>query len=156
MAKYRKLSHAIYRCEYHIIFVPKYRYRVLTGAIKELVERDIRALCEWRDVQVLELSVQADHVHLACSIPPKISVSSFMGFLKGKLAIKLFRSYPGLKKKPYWGNHFWARGYFVTTVGVDQADEAAARETTLTVTVTDLADGQSASARRTLAPACGG
>ncbi|HJQ63001.1 MAG TPA: IS200/IS605 family transposase [Burkholderiales bacterium] len=119
MSKYRKLAHAIYRCDYHVVFVPKYRYRVLTGEIAERVERDIRTLCAWRDVEVLELSVQSDHVHLACSIPPKISVSTFVGFLKGKLAIKLFRSYPGLKKKPYWGNHFWARGYFVTTFGVD-------------------------------------
>lgn len=119
MSKYRKLSHVIYRCEYHIVFVPKYRYRVLTGAIAELVERDIRALSEWRSVEVLELSVQADHVHLACSIPPKVSVSSFVGLVKGKLAIKLFRSYPAFRKKPYWGNHFWARGYFVTTFGVD-------------------------------------
>jgi putative transposase len=68
---------------------------------------------------VLELSVQPSHIHLACSIPPKIAVSTFVGFLKGKLAIKLFRSYPGLKKKPYWGNHFWARGYFVTTFAID-------------------------------------
>jgi putative transposase len=93
MSKYRKLSHVIYRCDYHIVFVPKYRFRVLSGAIAELVERDIRVLSEWREVVVLELSVQPDHVHLACSIPPKLSVSSFVGFLKGKLAIKLFRSY---------------------------------------------------------------
>ena len=119
MSKYRKLAHAIYRCDYHIVFVPKYRFRILSGDVAERVERDIRTLCEWREVQVLELSVQADHVHLACSIPPKISVSTFVGFLKGKLAIKLFKSYPALKKKPYWGNHFWARGYFVTTFGVD-------------------------------------
>ena len=119
MSKYRKLAHAIYRCEYHLVFVPKYRFRILTGDVAELMERDIRTLCAWREVQVLELSVQPDHIHLACSIPPKISVSSFVGFLKGKLAIKVFRSYPRLKKKPYWGNHFWARGYFVTTFGID-------------------------------------
>jgi putative transposase len=77
-------------------------------------------LSAWKEVLVHELSVQADHVHLVCSIPPKVSVSSYMGLLKGKLAIKLFRSYPALKKKPYCGNHFWARGYFVSTVGVDE------------------------------------
>jgi putative transposase len=120
MSKYRKLSHVVYRCDYHIVFVPKYRYRVLTGAIQELVEHDIRALCGWRDVVVHELSVQPDHVHLVCSVPPKLSISDFMGLLKGKLAIKLFKSYPKLRTKPYWGNHFWARGYFVTTVGVDE------------------------------------
>jgi putative transposase len=67
-------------------------------------------------VAVMELNVQTDHIHLIYSIPPKLSVSEFMGFLKGKLAIKLFKSYPGLRKKPYWGNHFWIRGYFVNTI----------------------------------------
>ena len=120
MTKYRKLSHVVYRCDYHIVFVPKYRFRVLTGAVAELVEHDIRVLSEWREVKVWELSVQTDHVHLVCSIPPKVSVSKFLGLLKGKLAIKLFKSYPKFRKKPYWGNHFWARGYFVSTVGVDE------------------------------------
>ena len=120
MTKYRKLSHVVYRCDYHIVFVPKYRFRVLTGAVAELVEHDIRVLSEWREVKVWELSVQPDHVHLVCSIPPKVSVSKFLGLLKGKLAIKLFKSYPKFRKKPYWGNHFWARGYFVSTVGVDE------------------------------------
>ena len=120
MTKYRKLSHVVYRCDYHIVFVPKYRFRVLTGAVADLVDHDIRVLSEWREVAVWELSVQPDHVHLVCSIPPKVSVSKFMGLLKGKLAIKLFKSYPTFRKKPYWGNHFWARGYFVSTVGVDE------------------------------------
>jgi len=66
------------------------------------------------------MSVQNDHIHLIVSIPPKVSISDMMGILKGKLAIKLFKSYPKMKKKPYWGNHFWARGYFVSTVGIDE------------------------------------
>ncbi len=70
--------------------------------------------------EVIELNVQPDYVHLVLSLPPKISVSYMMGILKGKLAIKLFKSYPALKKKPQWGNHFWARGYFVSTVGIDE------------------------------------
>ena len=69
---------------------------------------------------MLELSVQADNIHLVCFVPPKLSISAFMGFLKGKLAIKLFKSYPALKQKPYWGNHFWARGYFINTVGMNE------------------------------------
>lgn len=85
-----------------------------------MLEEDIRTLCAWKEVEVLELSIQEDHVHLVCSIPPKVSVSEFMGFLKGKLAIKLFKSYPRLKQKRYWGNHFWARGYFVNTIGLDE------------------------------------
>ena len=120
MSKYRKLSHVVYKCDYHIVWVPKYRFKILTGAIKELVESDIRMLCEWKGCEIGEMNVQPDHIHLVVSIPPKVSVSEFMGTVKGKLAIKLFKSYPGLKKKPYWGNHFWARGYFVSTVGLDE------------------------------------
>ena len=120
MSKYKKLSHVIYKCDYHIVWVPKYRYRILTGVIKDLVESDIRMLCEWKGCEIAEMNVQIDHVHLVVSIPPKVSVSQLMGTMKGKLAIKLFKSYPELKKKPYWGNHFWARGYFVNTIGLDE------------------------------------
>ena len=120
MGKYRRLAHAVYQCTYHVVWVPKYRYRILVGDVAELMEKDIRMLCEWKDVEVLELSVQPDHVHALLSIPPKLSVSSFMGFLKGKLAIKVMKSYPRLRRKPYWGNHFWARGYFVSTVGLNE------------------------------------
>jgi putative transposase len=120
MGKYRRLSHVVYQCTYHVVWVPKYRYRILTGAVAELMDRDIRLLCEWKDVEVLELNIQADHIHALFSIPPKIAISTFMGFLKGKLAIKVMKSYPRLRKKPYWGNHFWARGYFVNTVGLNE------------------------------------
>ena len=119
-SKYKKLSHVVYKCDYHIVWTPKYRFRVLFGEVKVLVENDIRMLCEWKGVEILELNVQIDHVHVVCSVPPKVSISELMGTLKGKLAIKLFKSYPKLKQKPYWGNHFWSRGYFVTTVGVDE------------------------------------
>jgi putative transposase len=119
-SKYRKLSHVVYKCDYHIVWTPKYRYRVLFGEIKSFVEKDVRMLCEWKGVEIIELNVQIDHIHVVCSIPPKVSVSALMGTLKGKLAIKLFKSYPKLKEKPYWGNHFWSRGYFVTTVGIDE------------------------------------
>ncbi|TVZ27903.1 putative transposase [Gillisia sp. Hel_I_86] len=120
MGKYKKLSHVVYKCDYHIVWVPKYRLRILKGAVKELVEQDIRMLCEWKSCEVEELNVQEDHVHLLVSVPPKVSISKLMGTLKGKIAIKLFKSYPKLKKKPYWGNHFWSRGYFVSTVGLDE------------------------------------
>jgi putative transposase len=73
-----------------------------------------------KKVEVLELNVQPDHVHAVLQIPPRLSVSEVVGTLKGKTAIKVFKSYPGLKKKPYWGNHFWARGYCVTTIGMDE------------------------------------
>ena len=120
MSKYKKLSHVVYKCDYHIVWVPKYRFRILKGGVKGLMEKDIRLLCEWKSCEVEELNVQEDHVHLMVSIAPKVSVSELMGTIKGKLAIKLFKSYPGLKKKPYWGNHFWARGYFVSTIGLNE------------------------------------
>ena len=69
---------------------------------------------------MIELNVRIDHIHLVVIIPPKVSVSTYMGTIKGKIAIKMFKSYPLLKKKPYWGNHFWARGYFVNTIGMDE------------------------------------
>ena len=120
MGKYKKLSHVIYKCDYHIVWVPKYRYRILTGEVGRQVDEDIRKLSEWLGCEVKELNVQTDHIHVIVSIPPKVSISAYMGTIKGKIAIKLFKSYPVLKKKPYWGNHFWARGYFVNTVGLDE------------------------------------
>ena len=120
MAKYRKLSHTVYMCNYHVVFVPKYRYRILEGKVKEIVEKKIRQVCEWYDVEIEEMNIQPDHIHMLISIPPKRSVSEIMGIIKGKSAIHLFKTNRGLKEKPYWGNHFWARGYFVNTVGVDE------------------------------------
>ncbi|MCP4123250.1 MAG: IS200/IS605 family transposase [Bacteroidetes bacterium] len=120
MGKYKKQSHVVYKCEYHIVWVPKYRFRILKGVIKELMESDIAILCEWKGCEAEEMNVQEDHVHLLVSVPPKVSISSLLGTLKGKLAIKHFKSYPKLKQKPYWGNHFWAPGYFVSTVGLDE------------------------------------
>ena len=120
MSKYRKLSHVVYKCDYHIVWVPKYRFRILKGELKSLIEEDIRRLCEWKRCEIEEMNVQEDHIHVVVSIPPKVSVSEFMGTMKGKLAIKLFKSYPQLKQRPYWGNHFWARGYFVSMVGIDE------------------------------------
>lgn len=77
-------------------------------------------LCQWKGCEVEELSVQPDHIHMLVSIPPKVSVSELMGLLKGKLSIKLFKSYPQLKQKLYWGNRFWSRGYFVNIIGLNE------------------------------------
>ena len=111
MAKYRKQSHTVYHCNYHIIFVPKYRYRIPEGKVKEIVEKKIRQVCEWYEVEIEEFNIQPDHIHMLISIPPKRSVSEIMGIIKGKSAIHLFKTKKQLKEKPYWGNHFWARGY---------------------------------------------
>ena len=121
MSKYRKLTHVYYKCDFHIVFTPKYRFRILEGMVKSLVEHDLQVISTWKEVIVQEMTVQKDHIHMVCSIPPKLSISEFMGVLKGKIAIKLFKTYPRLKQKPYWGNHFWSRGYFVSTVGLDES-----------------------------------
>ncbi len=120
MAKWKKLAHVVYQCSYHIVWCPKYRFRILKGGVAKFVEETIRSLCEWKSIDILELSVGGDHVHAVISIPPKLSISEVMGILKGKTAIKLFKSYPALKRKPYWGNHFWSRGYCTSTVGLDE------------------------------------
>lgn len=120
MSKYRKLTHVYYKCDYHNVSTPKYRFQILEGIVKSLVEHDLQVISTRKDVQVIEMNVQKDPIHLVRSIPPKLSVSEFMGILKGKLAIKLFKTYPNLKQKPYWGNHFWSRGYFVSTVDLDE------------------------------------
>ena len=120
MDKWKKLSHVVYQCAYHIVWCPKYRYRILRGNVARFVEHNIRALCEWKKADVMELSVQEDHVHLVVSIPPKVSISELLGILKGKTAIKLLKSYPGMREKPYWGSHFWSRGYCVSTIGLDE------------------------------------
>ena len=103
MRKYKKLSHVIYYHEYHIVWTPKYRFKILEGPLKVFVEESIRSICEWKHVEIVEMNVQKDHIHVVVSIPPKMSVSRFMGIVKGKTAIKVFKSFPVLKKKPYWG-----------------------------------------------------
>lgn len=120
MAKWKNLAHVVYQCSYHIVWTPKYRFRILEGDIAKAVEEKIRTICEWKGIEVLELSVMKDHVHMVATIPPRESISEVMGILKGKTAIALFKSSPVLKKKPYWGNHFWSRGYCVTTLGMDE------------------------------------
>lgn len=85
-----------------------------------MVEDKIRTISAWKEIEIIELNVQPDHVHLVCSIPPKLSISDYMGIVKGKTAIQMLKSFPGLKKKPYWGNHFWSRRYFVSTIGIDE------------------------------------
>ena len=120
MSRFRKLTQTIWSCQYHIVFVPKYRFRILTGEVAQEVDRCIRAFIEQQKAELVELSIQADHVHLLVFVPPKISVSNFVGVLKGRTAIRIFNRFRKLKNKPYWGNHFWSRGYCVDTVGLDE------------------------------------
>jgi putative transposase len=120
MSRFRRLAQTIWFCQYHIVWVPKYRFRVLTGQVAEEVKNCIRAFSEQQGCEVVELNVQADHVHLLTLVPPKVSISGYVGTLKGRTAIRVFNRFRKLKEKPYWGNHFWARGYCVDTVGLDE------------------------------------
>lgn len=120
MSRFKRLSHSVYECKYHIVFCPKYRYRIFQDDIAEYTRQQIYRLCRQKDmVEVLEMNIKLDHIHLVMSIPPKYSVSSLMGFLKGKLAILLFQRYERLGKR-FWGRHLWIRGYCVSTVGLDE------------------------------------
>ena len=119
MSEFQKLSHVIWRCQYHIVWVPKYRYRVLKGPVAEEVFNCIQVFAGRLGCEVVELNVQPDHVHLLVKIIPKVSISEFMGAIKGRTAIRIFKKFPYLRERPYWGNHFWAQGYCVDTVGVD-------------------------------------
>ena len=119
MSRFRKLSQTIWYCQYHIVWTPKYRFRILAGEIAQEVEGCIRAFSEQQGCEVMELNVQLDHVHLLALISPKVSVSGYVGTVKGRTAIRIFYRFHKLKEKPYWVNHFWARGYCVDTVGLD-------------------------------------
>lgn len=119
MGRFFKLSHTIWYCQYHIVWTPKYRFRILGGTVGVEADRCIRAFCEHQGCQLLELNVQPDHVHLLTYVPPKVCISNFVGTVKGRTAIRIFNKFRELKRKPYWGNHFWARGYCVDTVGLD-------------------------------------
>ncbi len=119
MSRFRKLSQTIWHCQYHIVWVPKYRFRVLKGDIADEVATCVRIFSEQLGCEIIEMNVQVDHVHLLVMVPPKVSVSGFVGTIKGRTAIRVLNKYRKLKEKPYWGNHLWARGYCVDTVGLD-------------------------------------
>ena len=119
MSRFMKASHSLWHCQYHIIWTPKYRFRVLKGDVKKEVEACIRLFLDQLNCIIVELNVVEDHIHLLVKIPPKIAVSKFVGVIKGRTAIRVFKKFPKLKNKPYWGNHFWAQGYCVDTVGLD-------------------------------------
>jgi len=119
MSRFRKLSQTLWHCQYHIVWVPKYRYRILTGKVADLVESCIRSFSQQLGSEIVELNIQPDHVHLLVMVQPKVSISGYVGTIKGRTAIRVLNQFRELKQKPYWGNHFWARGYCVDTVGLD-------------------------------------
>lgn len=119
MKDINSLSHSKWRCQYHIVFAPKYRRQAIYGQIKADIGKILRTLCEQKGVEILEANARADRIHMLVSIPPNISVAQFMGYLKGKSALMIFDRHANLKYK-YGNRHFWCRGYFVDTVGRNQ------------------------------------
>ena len=111
----KSLSHTKWKCQYHIVFIPKYRKKVLYGQLRKDVREIIMTLCKYKNVEIVSGAVCEDHVHLCVSIPPKISISMFMGYLKGKSTLMIYDRHPQLQSK--WDKAFWARGYYVATIG---------------------------------------
>ena len=109
------LAHCKWECQYHIVFIPKFRRKKLYGMVKDDVRDIIKTLCSYKKVEIIAGAVCADHVHLCVSIPPKLSISDFVGYLKGKSTLMIFDKHPELGSK--WDRSFWARGYYVATVG---------------------------------------
>ena len=110
------LAHTTWNCKYHIVFASKYRRKVFFGQKRLEIGAILRSLCEWKEVEIIEAEVCPDHVHMLVSIPPKLSVSGFMGYLKGKSSILIYQKYANMKFK-YRNREFWCRGYYVDTVG---------------------------------------
>ena len=119
MDEYESLSHSKWDCKYHVVFIPKCRRKTIYAQLRPHLAEVFRKLAEQKESRILEGHLLADHVHMMISIPPKYAVSQVVGFIKGKSAIHLARVY-GEKKRNFVGQHFWARGYFVSTVGRDQ------------------------------------
>ena len=115
-AEYRKASHTLYNIQLHIVWITKYRYKVLGGKIAERVRVLVRRICMENKTEILSGVVSSDHVHILISIDPSISISKLVRYIKGKTSRKIQMEFPELKKK-YWGQHLWARGYFCVSVG---------------------------------------
>ena len=115
----RSTAHSKYRCEYHIVFAPKYRRQIIYGQIKKDIGEILRKLCEQKDVEIIEAEACPDHIHMLVSIPPNLSIAQFMGYLKGKSSLMIFDRHANLKYK-YGQRSFWCRGYFVDTVGKNE------------------------------------
>ena len=110
------LAHTSWNCKYHIVFAPKYRRRVFYGQKRREIGAILRQLCEWKGVRIIEAEVCVDHIHMLLEIPPKLSVASFVGFLKGKSSLLIYQKYANMKYR-YRNREFWCRGYYVDTVG---------------------------------------
>ena len=113
------LSHTRWNCKYHLVFIPKFRRKEIYGKLREDIGIILRRLCEMKEVEIIEAHACKDHIHMLVKIPPKVSVSSFVGYLKGKSSLMIFDRHANLKYK-YGNRTFWAKGYYVSTVGLNQ------------------------------------
>ena len=120
MTDYKSLSHARWECKYHVVFIPKYRKKAIYGQLRRELGEVMRRLAERRESRIEEGHLMPDHVHMMISIPPKYAVAQVIGYVKGKSAIHIARNF-GERRQNFVGQHFWARGYFVSTVGRDEA-----------------------------------
>jgi putative transposase len=116
---YRRLAHTKWDCKYHLVWIPKYRKKRLFGRLRRALGPVLRELAGYKESEVLEGHLRPDHVHMLIAIPPKYAVSQVVGYIKGKSAIWIARNYAG-RRRNYRGQHFWARGYFVSTVGIEE------------------------------------
>ena len=116
----QSLSHSKWLCKYRIVFTPKYRRKVIYYQLRADIQKIIKDLCKWKGIEIIEGHMMPDHIHLLLSIPPKYSVSQIMGYLKGKSAMMIFERHANLKYK-FGNRHFWAEGYYVSTVGLNTA-----------------------------------
>ncbi len=119
MREWQSPSHVRWYCRYHVLFVPKYRKRTIFGTLRRGIGKILRELCIEREIELVEGHAMADHVHLLLSVPPKFSVANTVGYVKGKSAIRIHRQFLG-RERNFTGFHFWARGYCVSTVGLDE------------------------------------
>lgn len=119
MDEFESLSHSKWECKYHVVFIPKCRRKLLYGQLRQHLGEMFRRLADQKESRIEEGHLMVDHVHMLISIPPKYAVSQVVGYIKGKSAIQVARVY-GERKRNYGGQHFWARGYFVSTVGRDE------------------------------------
>ena len=118
--KTNHMAHTKWMCKYHIVFPPKYRRKAIYNQYRESIREIIKQLCSYKGVEIIEGKLMPDHIHMLVSIPPKISISSFMGYLKGKSALMIFDKHANLKYK-YGNRHVWSEGYYVSTVGLNDA-----------------------------------
>jgi putative transposase len=119
----KSLAHTKWMCKYHIVFTPKYRRKIIYNKVKSSIREIIKDLWKWKGVEIIEGHLMPDHIHILVSIPPKMSVSSFMGYLKGKSSMMIFDRHANLKYK-FGNRHFWSTGYYVSTVGLNEATVA--------------------------------